>query len=137
MLRTASKRMYQLSASGRASNSSRPPGGIGKNRRLRRKLHRKAREIEKYLRTFERQIPSLKHIVQAERFVKENLLAGYEDLAIRYVAKRRWVNAYRLDILHRFRTGRILTLNVSAMPRAVCFEFLLALRFGFGCLWHH
>lgn len=136
MLRTASKRMYQLSASGRASNSSRPPGGIGRNRRLRRKLHRKAREIEKYLRAFERQVPSWKHIVQAERFVKENLLAGYEELAIRYVAKRRRFNVYRRNVLRRFRTGRILTLNVSAMPRVVFFEFLLALRFGLGCLRH-
>ena len=67
----------------------------------------------------------------------ESLLAGYEDVAIRYVASRRKFNTYRRDVLNRIKTGRIWTLNVSPLPRAVLFELLLGLRFGVIILTNH
>ena len=73
---------------GHLSERSKAAGG-----RYRRRLKKKTREIEAYLHRFEVQMPSRPQIRAAEAYVKESLLAGYEDLAIRYVAKRRRFNA--------------------------------------------
>lgn len=121
MLRAASERITQLTNAGRTSS-----------RGVRRQLERKTREIDNYLRTFELQMPSWPRVAQAERYVSENLLAGYEELAIRYVAKRRQFNAYRRELIDRLKTGRILTMNVGAIPRVIFFELALAARFGFA-----
>ncbi len=102
--------------------------------RLRRKLRRKAGEVESYLRTFDSAHQTWHQLVQTERYVRDQVLGGYEEVAIRYVASRRRFNAYRRDVVDRLKTGRILTLNVSTLPRAVVFELALGARFGFWFL---
>jgi len=96
----------------------------------RRRLARTVREAETYLRTFDLD-PGWRRIAEAERFVCEGILARYEEAVIGCVAKRRQFNAYRREILERFRSGRILTLNVSRLPYAFLFELTLACRFAF------
>jgi radical SAM superfamily enzyme YgiQ (UPF0313 family) len=116
MLQSASEQL------GRASQSARG--------RVRRKLRRKTREIENYLRTFDTAHQTWHQLTQTERYVRDQVLAGYEEVAIRYVASRRRFNAYRRDVVDRLKTGRLLTLNISMMPRAVVFELALGIRFG-------
>jgi radical SAM superfamily enzyme YgiQ (UPF0313 family) len=103
-------------------------------RGARRRLRDKASEIDAYIRSFEVPSPTWQQVVQAERYVSESLLAGYEDLAIRYVAQRRRFNAYRNECWQRLKTGRILTLNLSPIPRLLFFELVVGLRFGFTFL---
>ncbi len=119
MLEAAAERMRQLASAGRRMNHG-----------ARKQLLRKAREIDAYLKGFEMQLPGWRRVVDAERYVSDSLLAGYEELAIRYVAQRRRFNAYRRDLIRRLKTGRILTADVSLMPRAILFELILGLRFG-------
>jgi radical SAM superfamily enzyme YgiQ (UPF0313 family) len=123
MLKSASEHLDRLSGARKALSS-----------RVRGKLRRKAQEIDNYLQTFELQKPTWHQVLGAERYIKDNLLAGYEEVAIRYVAKRRQFNAYRRDLVDRMKTGRILTLNVSTMPALAVFELVVGLRFGVAFL---
>jgi hypothetical protein len=124
MLAAAADRMQQLSGA-----------GAHLSRRTRRKLAAKAKEVEGYLRNFDLQ-PSWRRIVDAEEYVTKSILAGYEELAIRYVAKRRRFNEYRREVIDCIKTGRILTMNVSRLPYAVLFELIFAARFGIHVLSH-
>ena len=125
MLSAAAERLRQLSTAPRALSG-----------RMRRRLQQKAQEVERYLRSFEAlggadgQSQTWLQVAQAKGYIREQLLAGYEDLAIRYVAKRRRFNRYRRHVLQQLKTGRFLTVNVSLMPRALLFELMLGLRFG-------
>ena len=76
--------------------------------------------------------PSPKKAPVFDHPVAENLLAWYENLAIQYVARRRKFNAFRGDLVHRLKTGRVLNIDVVEFPKALAFESLLALKFG----WH-
>ncbi len=122
MLASAADHMQQLSRNGASLGLF-----------ARRRLARTARDAEAYLRAFDMQ-PDWRRIAEAERFVAERILAGYEEAAIRYVAKRRKFNAYRREIEERLRSGRILTLNVSRLPYALLFELVLGCRFTFQML---
>lgn len=122
MLAATMERMSQLSRT-----------GVRLSRRGRRKLANKTREVEAYLRTFDLR-PGWRRIADAERFVSESILAGYEEAAISYVAQRRRFNAYRRELVERIKTGQILTINVSRIPYAVLFELTIACRFGFQVL---
>ncbi len=104
--------------------------------RARKKLRRMACDIEAYRKNFELQMPGWRRVVDAEKYISENLLVHYEDLAIKYVAKRRRFSAYRREVIDRLKSGRILTMNVSLIPRIVVFETFLALRFGITFLTH-
>lgn len=123
MLGSTAERMLQL---------SKTPGAIG--HRARRKLQARAKELENYVRTLDVQLPGWKPVVHAERYVSERVVAGYEELAIRYVARRRRFDAYRKDLLHRLRSGRMLPMDFGRIPYAMLVEVLLACRFGFGVL---
>ncbi|MBN1320034.1 MAG: radical SAM protein [Thermoleophilia bacterium] len=122
-LQSASEQLRQLLEAGRSTH-----------RRLRRRLREKRREIESFLENFDWRMPSLPRLSQAERYVRENLLAGYEEVAIRYVAARRRLNTWRHDLLGRLRRGRLFTLGYLRMPGAVVAELFLGLRFGFSFL---
>ena len=100
------------------------------SRSLRRELKRKTRELDNYIRTFDSRLPDWRRLAEAEEYFSKSLLAGYEEGAIRYVAARRHVNEYRRYIIDRFKTGRILTINVSPIPRLLLLELLLTCRFG-------
>jgi radical SAM superfamily enzyme YgiQ (UPF0313 family) len=119
LLESASSRLHELCA-----------GGAHLSRRVRRRIQQKALEVDERLRSMDVQAPSWRRVVQTELYIKEGLLAGYEDLAIRYVARRRQFDAYRHDLFQRLKTGRILTLNVALLPRVVVFELVMAVRFG-------
>lgn len=118
MLATAQERLSQLAQRGK-----------GLARSTRKKLRRKTQEIEAYLRSFELQMPSRQQILAAERYVSDSLVAGYEEVAIRYVAKRRQFNAYRQELIRRIKSGRLLNLNLSPVPRLLLFEIMVGLRF--------
>lgn len=122
MLSAASERMVQLSRA-----------GVHLSHSARRRLAEKSCEIEAYLRTFDVR-PNWRRVADAERFFNENILAGYEEAVIRYVAQRRRFNAYRRDFIERIKTGRVLTLNVGRIPYALLFEMTLACRFAFQVL---
>jgi hypothetical protein len=125
MLRAASERLGQLSGKSKAARG-----------KVQRRLRRKAQEVEDYLRSLEVQVPSWEQVIAAEQYVKDGILAGYEELAIRYVAKRRRFNAYRKDLVKRLKTGRLLSINVSTMPRALIFELVLGVRFVLSFFSH-
>jgi len=125
MLNAASTRLHGLGALPKTLS-----------RRARRKLRAKAAEVDAYLRNFEVQMPSWRQVMNAERYVSESLLVGYEELAIRYVAKRRRFNVYWADVLRRFKAGRVLTLDLIMIARTLAFEFLLGLRFCATALLH-
>ncbi len=101
---------------------------------MRKRLQRKAREAENYLRQFELQAPRWHDIVNAERYIGDRIVAGYEELAIRYVAKRRRFNAWRHDFVDRIRTGHILPMDLGRAVYAAAYEFVFAVRFGLGVL---
>jgi len=123
MLASTADRLRQL---------SKAPQGL--SFRARRRLRRQAREVEGYLRQFDVQVPGWRTVARAEQYVSEKVVAGYEELAIHYVAKRRRFNAYRKDLVERLKSGRLLTLDVARLPYALLFEVLFAVRFGFGVL---
>lgn len=118
MLRSASAKLQKLSDL--PSSISHP---------VRRRLRRQAREIDSYLRGLEVPKPSWQQVVKAEEYVSKRLLSGYEELAIRYVAKRRRFNEYREELLRRVKSGRIMTMNVGRIPLAIAFELTLGMRF--------
>lgn len=117
MLASASDRLVQISRAG---------GHLSKS--ARKKLRRKAAEAEAYLRSFDVQLPGWRRIADAERFITQSILSGYEEIAITYVAKRRKFNAYRQDFFERLKTGRILGWNVSKIPFVIMYECLFASR---------
>jgi len=123
VLQSASERLTALSERRRSLSH-----------RARRRVRKKIEEIDGYLRSIDVPSPTWQQVVQAERYVGESLLAGYEELAIRYVAQRRRFNAYRQECWQRIKTGRILTLNLSPIPRLLLFELVVGLRFGFTFL---
>jgi hypothetical protein len=92
--------------------------------------------VEHYLRTFDARPRGWNHIVDAERFVSQTMIAGYEEAAIRYVAKRRQFNAFRRDLVERIRTGRFLSINVLRIPYAAVCEIFLASRFAVHFVAH-
>lgn len=98
------------------------------SRRLRRKLRERADVVDAYIRALRGQAPSWGRVGEAQQFISTSLLAGYEELAIRYVAKRRQFNAYRQELMGRLKSWRILTLNISPLPRLLFFEVAMALR---------
>ena len=100
-------------------------------RRFRRKMRRKASEAEAFLRSFETGNASWLNIVQAEKFLADNLVGGYEELAIRYVARRRKFSAYRRDLLARLRSGRLAVWDFCVMPRALAAEVFFGLLFAY------
>jgi hypothetical protein len=119
LLQATSERLHQMSQS-----------GLHLGGRARRGLARKAQEAEAYLQRFEVGLPDWQRIRQAQRFVGETLVAGYEDVAIRYVAKRRHFNDYRRDLLQRIKEGRFLPRDIAVLPRALLFELVFGVRFS-------
>lgn len=97
---------------------------------VRRRLRKKAADVERYLRTFDERPRGWNHVVDAEHFVTQTIIAGYEEAAICYVAKRRQFNAFRRDLVERIKTGRFLSINVLRIPYAAVCELFLASRFA-------
>ncbi len=125
LLSSTAERLQQLSRAG--SQISFP---------VRRRLRKTAADVEHYLRTFDARPRGWNHIVDAERFVSQTMIAGYEEAAIRYVAKRRQFNAFRRDLVERIRTGRFLSINVLRIPYAAVCEIFLASRFAVHFVAH-
>ena len=119
ILSSTAERLRQLSRAGSQISFS-----------VRRKLGKKAADAEHYLRTFGEQAPGWDHVVDAERFVSQAIIAGYEEIAIRYVAKRRHFNAFRRDLIERIKAGQLLGIHVLRIPYAAVCEVFLASRFA-------
>ena len=119
MLTTAAQYMRQLSQMG---------GNMGIS--ARRKLCERANEMEAYVRRIGDH-PRWQQVVDAERYISEQVVKGYEELAIQYVAKRRQVNACRKELIQRLKSGHILSLDLCKMIRALIGEAMLTLRFCF------
>lgn len=106
--------------------------------RLRKKAHVKALEVQAQLRNIDVQMPSRKQFAQLDQYIRTSLVSGYEELAIRYVARRRRLNAFRRDLALRLREGRISFGTLIKLPSAFVFELLIGLRFGLASiLMHH
>lgn len=118
MLASAAESMSQLARQSRL--------GVFARRRLRRKV----REVENFSRKFDLQMPGWGKIVDAERYISERIVAGYEETAIRYVATRRRMTEYRRDLMGRLATGRVWVVDLLKVPFALVCEFLLACRFS-------
>lgn len=126
LLTAASVRLSEL------SRSKRPMGAA-----LRARLRQKAHEIEAYVaqvRALEVSVPTWQDVVRAQHFVSDSLVAGYEEAAIRYVATRRRLNAYRAELAERVKSGQILQIDVGRAAKLVVGEVWFALRFGFTAL---
>jgi len=124
-LASAAERLQQLSESSRAQS-----------RRVSKRLAKQADEIRQYLQSFDVQMPTWRTIADAERYVADSLVKRYEELAISYVARRRKFNAYRKDVIARFKSWRFLTLNILLLPRLIIVELLLGARFMFSFITH-
>ncbi|MEA3365009.1 MAG: radical SAM protein [Candidatus Hydrogenedentes bacterium] len=124
-LASAAERLQQLSNSSRVHSS-----------RVRKRLAKQADEIRQSLGSFDVQTPTWRTIADAERYVADSVVKRYEEFAISYVAQRRKFNAYRKDVFTRFKSWRLLTLNVFLLPRLVIGEFLLGARFMFSYITH-
>lgn len=96
----------------------------------RRRLLQLSQEIESYVADMAKQVPSRQELMRAQEFVRERVIARYEELAFRYVAKRRRFNEYRHDLVRRLKAGRIAVADLVRAPAALAFEVVLALRFG-------
>jgi uncharacterized radical SAM superfamily protein len=116
------------SAAGRLRQLSRAGGRVSFP--VRRKLQKKAAEVESYLKAFDVQAAGWNHVADAERFVSKTVIAGYEEIAIRYVAKRRQFNALRQDAIKRIKSGRLPGINLLRVPYAIVCEVFLASRFA-------
>ncbi len=126
MLTSTADRLRQLSRAGGHISFS-----------VRRRLQKKAAEVESYLRAFDMQAPGWSDVADAERFVKKTVIAGYEEIAIRYVAKRRQFNAFRQDTLERIKAGQLLSINVFRIPYAMVCEIFFASRFAMHFFAHN
>ena len=93
-------------------------------------LRNKASDVERYLRAFSEFAPDRHHVVDAERFVSKSIIAGYEEISIRYVAKRRQVNALRRDLLEQIKSRRFWGISVLRIPYAIVCEAFFASRFA-------
>ncbi len=125
MLSSIADRMRQLSRAGGHVSFS-----------VRYKLQKKAAEVESYLRAFDMQAPGWNTVADAERFVQKTVIASYEEIAIRYVAKRRQFNAFRQDALERLRAGQFLRINVFRIPYVMVCEVFFASRFAMHFFTH-
>jgi hypothetical protein len=101
----------------------------GLSRRVRRRLRCKADEIDAYVRNLKIKAPSWYYVRQAQQYVRETILCGYENLAIRYVARRRQFNAYRADLFRHLKSGQILSLDIAPLPGLMAYEVAMAIRF--------
>lgn len=122
-LRTSAAYLEQLAGSGRHLSG-----------RVRRRICEKTQEIDAYVRNLDIQMPTWRSVFQLENYIRENLLSGYEEAAIRYVAQRRRFNAYRRELMRRLKTGRVWTLDILPVPRLLFFELVLGIRFGLASL---
>ncbi len=93
-----------------------------------------AQEVESYLKRIEMELPDWQTVRRTQDYVTNRLVRGYEEVAIRYVAKRRLFSAYGQDFLRRLRSGRLMLRDVVRLPRAVLFEMVCALRFSVSYL---
>jgi len=125
LLTGAAARLRQLSAGGNELSAS-----------LRGKVERKAAEVESYLRRFEASVPGRASVADAERFVSTKVIAAYEEMAIRYVAKRRRFNALREETLTRLKTGRLSLSLAYRLPWVLVCEVFFASRFAVNLLTH-
>lgn len=116
MIAVAAERIRQISAGGELSASAR------------RKIATLAQDVERYLCGFDVQQGWMR-VADARRYITERILAGYEEAAIRYVARRRQFNAYRRELGERIRSGRILTMDIGRLPFALAWEIFFASRF--------
>lgn len=98
--------------------------------RARRRLGQLVHEIETYIADHPIQTPSRQDLTCAQDFIRDRVIAGYEELAFRFVARRRKFNAYRHDLVQRLKAGRIAATDLVRAPAALVFECALALRFG-------
>ncbi len=103
-------------------------------RGLARKLQKKVREVEAYLKSFDMQPPSWSRITEAQEYIAEGLVSGYEELAIRYVAQRRRMNALRQQLWEHLKKGHIFSPSFLRLPPMIASELLLASRFWYTAL---
>ena len=122
MLRLVSERIDELiRTEGKLSN------------RLRRRLIRKAEEASESLREFESETPTEKNVQEAERYISERLVRGYEEIVVGFLSMRRRCNFYRRDLLERLKTGRLIGWStLIATPRMMYYEMILGLRFVYA-----
>ena len=125
---------FLSSTADRLRQLSRAGGHFGFS--VRRKLRKKEAEAEGYLRSFDDQTPGWNQVVDAERFVSQNIIAGYEEIAIRYVAKRRQFNAFRRDLSTRIKAGQFLGAYLLRIPYAAVCEVFFASRFAVHFITH-
>jgi hypothetical protein len=106
----------------------------GLSARARKNVRVLVHDAESYLRSFEMQMPTVPVLRDARRFVGGRVLAGYENMSIRYVARRRRLNAVRRLMLRRLRSGAFSPKDAVVTAQMLVFEALLAFRFVFTAL---
>ncbi len=94
-------------------------------------------EIEEQLVTIEKNPTDKTVLYRSQHFIRERLIARYEELTHRYVRTRRRVNGWGKDALTKLKKGRVLTLTGQSLfrvPAAACLETYLSLRFSIAAL---
>ncbi len=123
-------RSVLASASDRLHRLSQGEGRL--DQRARAALKQKAQEVDQYVRSLEIETPNWQDVKDAERFLRDGLIARYEELTIRYVAGRRRFNAFWRRQWINLKSGRLWRLDFLQMPEALLFELNVGLRFGLG-----
>ncbi len=92
-------------------------------------------EIEEYLTTLEQAPADPSALYRAQQFVRENLLAKYEELSSRCVRLRRATNRWRIEMFNDLKRGRVFRCGIDLMKRPwlafvdsyLSFRFFLAI----------
>lgn len=123
MLVTAATKLEEL---------SRTPRCMGK--RTQRRLEHKAHEVREYLKSFEIHSPTWDDVYKAQQYIRDSVMAGYEEAVIKYVAQRRRLNAWRQELKEQVKSGGIWALDVGKAVRLAITETLFAVRFWYSSL---
>ena len=106
-----------------------------KSRRLQRGLENLAEEARLALLAFDKETIAPEGLDDMRHYIRDGLLARYEELAIRHVARRRRCNRLRRDVMSRLRRGRLPKLrSLTNLPKAIFDEGLLGARFLYAFL---
>ena len=108
----------------------------GKNTRQAEEIKQVVSEIEEQLMLIEENPDDTSVLQRSQAFVREKLIARYEEMAHKYVKARRRVNDWRRRAVTRLKKGKVLGLTGSLFraPVFAALETYLSLRFGIAAM---
>ena len=108
----------------------------GKNTRQVKEIEQVVSEIEEQITLIEKNPCDTSVLQRSQAFVREKLLARYEETTHKYVKARRRINAWRRRTVTRLKKGKMLGLAGSLFraPVFAALETYLSVRFGIAAI---